>query len=166
MIQQHLRSSCQTLKQSEMTIYELKWYGNHMSREMGSFTGLPQQQQQDFNLFQCVQSLDLAFKLDSMNRPFLLLFLLERKICSYAYQRHGQNSFFNIYLRAGSNHYLFIHQLRSSILPAGKMLSDQICYVLYILFLEHGANSKLRDFFPSRKDVVNVFRHSWNQIKF
>lgn len=135
-----------------MMIYELKWYGNHMSSDTGSFMGLPQQQQ-DFNLFQWIQTLDLAFKLSSVKSPFLLLLLLERKICSYAYQKQGQNSFFNIYLRAGSNHYLFIYQLRSSILPAGKMLSDQICYVLYILFLEQRAKSKLRDFFffPTEK---------------
>lgn len=66
--------------------------------------------------------------------------------------------FFNIYLRAGSNHYLFIHQLRSSILPAGKMLSDQICYVLYILFLEQRAKSKLRDFFSQQKRYGECFQ--------
>lgn len=70
--------------------------------------------------------------------------------------------FLNISLRAVSNLYLFIHQLESSILPAGKMLSDQIYCVLYILFLEQGANNRLRAFFPSRKDTAKVFGHSWN----
>lgn len=56
-----------------------------MSRDTGSFIGLPQQQQQDLNLSPCVQAFDLDFKLGSVKSPFLLLFLLERKICSYAY---------------------------------------------------------------------------------